>query len=177
MTQRTFLLGAALLLAGCPKSTTAGPTGSGPVPPPTATPPPTVAVATATATATAPTTTATTTATATVDPSTAPWLGEWRSNSCGKRRYTRLLTLTADGQFSAQDRVSPCPPKVACVWSGIIDYSGSWRLEGNTMTLTHDPAKSSGPKTIPLLTTLTWSAGDKAPSEASDAGRCLYARP
>src|SRR5687767_8198684 len=80
--------------------------------------------------------TAPTTAAPTAAPGAADPAGSWSSASCGKRTYVRELTLAGDGTFSARDLVSPCPPNAKCVWSGIVDRSGKWKLDGSKVLLT-----------------------------------------
>lgn len=83
--------------------------------------------------------------------------GTWRSDACGARKYRRVLKLEAGGAFEATDLVSPCPPQVACVWSGIVDRKGKWKLEGAAVRLTvegEDPKAGS-----PLATPLGWAGG------------------
>ncbi|MCK6570521.1 hypothetical protein L6V77_05335, partial [Myxococcota bacterium] len=38
-----------------------------------------------------------------------------------------MLTLSADGTWQGQDRVSPCPPDATCMWSGIVEHRGTWQ--------------------------------------------------
>jgi hypothetical protein len=54
-------------------------------------------------------------------------VGTWTSTSCGERAWPRVLTLASDGTWQGQDRVSPCPPGVTCMWSGIVEHRGTWQ--------------------------------------------------
>lgn len=54
-------------------------------------------------------------------------VGTWTSASCGDRTWARVLTLSADGAWQGQDRVSPCPPGTTCMWSGIVEHRGTWQ--------------------------------------------------
>lgn len=54
-------------------------------------------------------------------------VGTWTSASCGERAWARVLTLSADGTWQGQDRVSPCPPDATCMWSGIVEHRGTWQ--------------------------------------------------
>ncbi|WP_437970309.1 hypothetical protein WMF04_13870 [Sorangium sp. So ce260] len=143
-------------------------------PPATATPVPT----TQAPTAQEPTTQATTTA-----PTAAPGpggddalLGTWRSAACGPRKYERVLSFAKGGGFTAEDRVSPCPPKAACIWSGIIQRKGAFKRSGDTLSLSVADA-STGPGGQPFPTTLTVDAATGAPAEAGEGGKtCVYKR-
>ncbi len=86
--------------------------------------------------------------------------GSWSSASCGKRTYVRELTLTGDGTFSARDLVSPCPPNAKCVWSGIVDRSGKWKLDGAKVLLTVEKGTEA-------------KAGEALPSELAFEGGVL----
>ncbi len=107
-------------------------------------------------------------------PSAAPMslAGAWVSDSCGERKYPRHLTFQEGGTFSSRDLVSPCPPGAACVWSGIVDRSGSFKLEGTRVTLAvegPDPAQGA-----PLATSL--ELGPDSLVEPSSGQPCAYRR-
>jgi len=147
-------------LAGCPAAdspdrpmpTTDAPHATATAAPATAT------AAPATATAPGPSTTA------------ARWVGSWESPNCGERKYVRWLTLKSDGKVIGQDRVSPCPPKVACVWSGIVAWKGEYVVAGDNLRLTVSSDAGGAAKTITLPTELRWDATSSAPAE----GDCTY---
>ncbi len=128
----------------------------------------TVPVATAASTATP---IATTTAAAV---EAERWHGSWASDGCGERSYRRAITLTANGKVTGEDRVSPCPPTVACVWSGIVRWSGSWSLDGERIAL--ELATGAGPPSggITLPRELSWDAAAQAPVEMHGDLRCPY---
>jgi len=48
---------------------------------------------------------------------------------CGERAFVREIDLQPGTRFTARDLVSPCPPGVRCVWSGIVTRTGVaiWR--------------------------------------------------
>jgi hypothetical protein len=112
--------------------------------------------------------------------SSAPsrWLGGWDSPPCGERKYVRRITLAGDGAFVAEERVSPCPERVPCYWSGIIDWSGTWRPEGDQtvrLRATKAPSqKMSSPPALPDR--LEWSQALGAFEEVLPTGRCPYGR-
>jgi hypothetical protein len=95
-------------------------------------------------------------------------VGTWTSGSCGSRKYPRVITLAEGGTFTAEDRISPCPKGVQCVWSGIVVWKGTWSPSGDAITL-GESGSSAGPKGEPHPTRLDWKG---APSE----GGCVYAR-
>ena len=64
------------------------------------------------------------------------FVATWTSPECGERTYERRITLNPDFTFVGEDLVSPCPPDVACIWSGIVTWSGSWAVEGPALQLT-----------------------------------------
>ena len=110
-------------------------------------------------------------------PEAPRWIGRWRSARCGERAYERWLELGTDGTFTADDRVSPCPPKVACVWSGIVHRTGSYQVSANDRQLAlQEASASTGPKLAPLPTELTWDSAASAPVESSGGARCVYER-
>jgi hypothetical protein len=57
-------------------------------------------------------------------------VGDWVSASCGDRTYERRISFfgaPSDRRtFEGQDRVSPCPEGVQCIWSGIVNFNGRW---------------------------------------------------
>jgi hypothetical protein len=69
-------------------------------------------------------------------------VGRWENSSCGDRQFLRRINFTDDGKFVAVDEVAPCPPKVVCVWSGIVHWRGSWKLEERLIRLTLEPIQN-----------------------------------
>lgn len=63
------------------------------------------------------------------------FLGDWTAAACGGRGYARNLRFEEDGTYAGVDLVSPCPPDVACMWSGLVGYSGVWVQEGPKLHL------------------------------------------
>jgi len=180
---RTFILPLAALLAPLAACTVNGPREpapepSSPVEPPeplsTAAPgtPTPQASATATATTQAPATTA---RTATTAPGEEALFGTWSSAACGPRKYERRLSLAKDGSFVAEDRVSPCPPNVVCVWSGIVQRKGAFKRADRTLLLSVSEG-SQGPGAHPFPTTLTIDPSTGALAETGEGGApCPYA--
>lgn len=110
------------------------------------------------------------------EPAAAPAVaGKWTSPSCGPRTYERRLSLEADGSFIAEDRVSPCPPGVACVWAGIVWRRGSYTVANGSIQLTAATSTSGPGKPFPL--TLAIDPQTSAPVEVvSEGERCVYSR-
>lgn len=173
--------------AGCdtPKPAVSTPSSGSTAGSPTTTMPPTATPSTTPTTS--PTTTASTTPTAA--PTTTPtgaagqesqWVGSWTSASCGDRKYVRQISLMPDKTFRAEDRVSPCPPKVTCVWSGIVVWSGTWALNDKGALLTKTTSGKGGPGATALPEgplQLVWDKAASAPAEQTAAGAaCSYAR-
>ncbi|AUX31042.1 MULTISPECIES: hypothetical protein [Sorangium] len=145
---------------------------------PTAQEPTAQAPATAAPTAQEPTAQAQPTAAPTAGPGPGddPLLGTWRSAACGSRKYERVLSFAKGGSFTAEDRVSPCPPKAACIWSGIIQRQGAFKRAGNSLSLSVAEA-SKGPGGQPFPTALALDAATGAPVETGDGGKpCPYQR-
>lgn len=111
-------------------------------------------------------------ASASAPPATSGPEGAWSSPSCDARKYERQLTLSADGTFASQDLVSPCPPNVACVWSGIVVRKGTWKLVGSALTLSTTDQQKQG---APLATQLRFEAGVLSEFAGSPKG-CPYSR-
>jgi hypothetical protein len=144
-----------------------------PLPATTAVTPPVAAtpstVPTVAATATAPT----------GIPSTGPaagaagLAGTWESASCGARTYPRRITFAEPASFTAEDLVSPCPKGTTCVWSGIINRSGTYKVAKDLVTLSvsktgNGPAKTQFPESLTL-------DASRAPVEAGSDGKpCAY---
>jgi hypothetical protein len=109
-------------------------------------------------------------------PGDAALSGTWKSASCGARKYERLITFGKEGSFSAEDRVSPCPPKVTCVWSGIVSRKGAFKRSGDTISLTIS-GEGKGPGAQPFPTTLSIDGATNAPAEPGAGGQaCVYQR-
>ncbi|HTN91002.1 MAG TPA: hypothetical protein VL242_45330 [Sorangium sp.] len=132
-------------------------------------------------TASAPTQAPTGSASTTPAPTTTPGpgeealLGTWRSAACAPRKYERVLSFAKGGSFAAEDRVSPCPPRVACIWSGIIHRKGGFKRSGDAVSLSVAEA-SQGPGGQPFPTTLTLDASGAPAETGADGKPCPYQR-
>jgi hypothetical protein len=113
---------------------------------------------------------------ATAAPAEGVIIGAWSSPSCGDRTYPREITFDEAGGFHAADLVSPCPPNVACVWSGIVHYSGKYSVSGATITLVIEEGKDQK-MGKPLPSSLSIAAANGAPTEKDANGAaCVYKR-
>lgn len=101
--------------------------------------------------------------------------GAWVSPKCGDRTYERRITFEKDGAFTAEDRVSPCPPGARCIWSGIVNRAGRYELRGDSVAL--EPAKGDASAAgKPLPASLGFDREKGAPFETAPEERCLYER-
>lgn len=107
-------------------------------------------------------------------PVPAGLLGAWVSPSCSGRTYARKIQFDKAGSFDAQDLVSPCPPKVQCIWSGIVNNRGTFTVEGTTVRLAI--TQPGGPKGQPLPPTLALDPKTSAPMETQDGAKCVYTK-
>ena len=71
-------------------------------------------------------------------------VGTWYSESCGERTYGRELVFVEGGSYVRLDLVSPCPPGTLCIWSGIVHFTGGWRIEGDVVRLIEEVQVGSG---------------------------------
>ncbi|MDJ0763282.1 MAG: hypothetical protein QNJ97_09865 [Myxococcota bacterium] len=62
-------------------------------------------------------------------------IGVWENASCGDRKFNRQITFLTNGRFAAIDQVAPCPPDETCVWSGIIEWHGTWKINGRLILI------------------------------------------
>lgn len=84
------------------------------------------------------------------EPTVESLIGTWTAAACGARKYTRQLTLQADGRFAAIDYVAPCPRGQICKWSGIVRRSGTWQARNlAVIELSVDTGKSRLAEPIP----------------------------
>jgi hypothetical protein len=177
-----------LTLPHCVEGTTSSATATGPTATvattptaPISPPPSTTAVTPPVATApTTPTTVPTVPATApTTIPTTGPaagatsLIGTWESASCGARTYARRITFADATAFTAEDLVSPCPKGTQCIWSGIINRSGTYKTEKDVITLTVSKA-SNGPAKTQFPPSLTLDASRTPVEAGSDGKPCAY---
>ncbi len=97
--------------------------------------------------------------------------GTYESPHCGDRKYLREVTLNADQSFTATDFVSPCPPNVSCVWSGLDQRKGRYTVAGSRVELSVEAA-SRGVAEFPA----SFMLSENAIVETSDAGSCVYSK-
>ena len=108
-----------------------------------------------------------------VSPGFSP-VGRWENASCGERKFLRRINFADDGKFAAVDEVAPCPPKVVCVWSGIVHWRGSWALDDRLIRLSIEPIAGKKPPEAPPETFVVLS--EEPPSIGEQAGEltCPY---
>lgn len=105
-----------------------------------------------------------------------PWVGAWQSGPCGARKYPRWITIDAGGVLRGQERISPCPPNVACVWSGIIPWQGAWKKADGGIAITVTSELTNDKMMKPLPERLTWDAAASVLVEAGSDPPCRYER-
>lgn len=73
--------------------------------------------------------------------------GDWTSKTCPGRTYPRNLYINEEGEYAGLDLVSPCPKNVACMWSGLIGFAGTWRQDGDRLVFREigAPSKQGSP--------------------------------
>ena len=102
-------------------------------------------------------------------------MGSWESASCGARSYKRETTFAADNTVEGRDLVSPCPKGATCVWSGIVEWKGTYTNNGNKLGLS--VKVQGGPKgKINLPAELMWDESQSAVVEKSGEATCVYQR-
>ena len=99
--------------------------------------------------------------------------GTWESSACGDRAYPRHITFADASRFTAEDLVSPCPKGTACIWSGILNFEGTYRVEKDAITLKVEKA-SAGPKKVQFPTRLTLDPSGAPVEAGSDGKACQY---
>ncbi|MFI6645527.1 hypothetical protein [Streptomyces sp. NPDC050504] len=105
-----------------------------------------------------------------------PWelAGAWGSPAGGERTHPREIHFDASGSYRVDDLVSPCPPRVVCIWSGITHAEGTYRIEGDTVLLTY---AEGGTVTGPLPQELRFRPEDRTLTEQlPSGGRTVYTR-
>lgn len=79
-------------------------------------------------------------------PAAAGW---YRDAACGDRSFAREIEL-GDGTYQGRDLVSPCPMGATCMWSGIVEFKGTWTRDGDALVLTETSAvPQAGPAARP----------------------------
>lgn len=61
--------------------------------------------------------------------------------------------FNADGTFTKTDLIAPCPPGLACVWSGIVTNGGTWSVSFDEIALSYVNANSQAGATTPASLT------------------------
>lgn len=105
-----------------------------------------------------------------VAPAAAAVPGRYDGPACGKREYVRQIDLRVDGSYEIQDLVAPCPPDVACMWSGILTFTGTWVETAQGIGVTEAPG-AQGPEGQPRAAAYTRTAGGLVDGEG-----CAYAK-
>lgn len=93
-------------------------------------------------------------------------VGTWSSPKCEKRTYERIVSFDEKGGFVAEDRVSPCPKDVRCVWSGIAISKGTFNVDKGKVNLTVTEQGKGGQ---PLPASFSWDTALKE-------GSCAYTK-
>ncbi|MDG4864462.1 hypothetical protein P8605_40585, partial [Streptomyces sp. T-3] len=96
--------------------------------------------------------------------------GTWVSPAAGERGYPREVDFDASGTFRVRDLVSPCPPKVQCVWSGIHHAQGTYAMEGDAVRLTYSSGR------IDAMPDQLRYEEPKLVEDLPDGGRAEYTR-
>lgn len=101
--------------------------------------------------------------------------GAWVSPSCGARTYTRRIDLAIDETFQSTDLVSPCPPNVVCVWSGVVNRKGTFVVGKGTIELTVKDDGGGAGMGQPLPRSLGLDPNTHTPFETDSNGKaCPY---
>jgi hypothetical protein len=103
--------------------------------------------------------------------------GTWLSGRCSDRKYRRELILSSDNSFTATDYVSPCPPGKTCVWSGIVNRSGTWSMQ-NLSFVELSPTSPEQRQGVPLARHLHYEGSSDSLLEATPGSvpDCVYHR-
>jgi len=96
--------------------------------------------------------------------------GSWTSSACGERAWTRTLAFDAQGRFTGQDLVSPCPEGATCIWSGVVERAGSWTSVQGRVQLVLDQ-----PGSMPIAEPMAAWVEPRGEQLQDDLG-CLYTR-
>lgn len=95
----------------------------------------------------------------------------WSSPSCGERTYERRLWLNPSFTYNTEERVSPCPPDVTCIWSGVVYTQGTWAEAEGLITFTET---QGDPKAAPRPAALRWTEDRSGLLEMQGDTGCLY---
>lgn len=96
-------------------------------------------------------------------------IGTWNSPTCGDRAYSRQITFRAGGAFTATDWVAPCPADAICVWSGIVNFHGTWSYSSGRVELTVEQNQLN--QGFPFPEGMDFVSG-----ELSERPECVYTR-
>jgi len=113
------------------------------------------------------------------EPEPVPYAGTWQNGSCGTRKYLRRITFHEDGRFEAADLVAPCPPNAKCVWSGVVNWQGTFTLEDDRFSLditTQVPERPDSPVAIPESFVVLSTDPYVLAEESSEGMTCPYTR-
>ncbi|MCP4920327.1 MAG: hypothetical protein GY913_25785 [Proteobacteria bacterium] len=108
-----------------------------------------------------------------VEPDSHPVAASWRGEACGARAYPRELTFLPDFRYQGRDLVSPCPEGATCVWSGIVQFEGTWKDDGPFLTLTETSTDGAG-QGSPRPTVLRRAQSGHLTEEQSEGVICGY---
>lgn len=61
------------------------------------------------------------------------FVGDWTSTGCEGRSYARNIRFESENTWAAIDLVSPCPTGTTCSWSGLVTFSGIWKIQGQEL--------------------------------------------
>ncbi|NOY26106.1 MAG: hypothetical protein GXP62_09560 [Oligoflexia bacterium] len=100
-------------------------------------------------------------------------VGIWQSKSCDERTWLRAIQLDADGTWAGRDLISPCPAGASCIWSGVVEHTGTWLSLAQpghiSLSLTSStPAMAPGSLPAPTTLEITDAGG------VVDDGGCAY---
>jgi hypothetical protein len=104
-------------------------------------------------------------------------VGKWSSPACGTRTYERRITLDPGGTFVAEDRVSPCPPGVVCVWAGIVWTRGTYSVTGGAVEMVQLSVDAGRPpRGQPFPAALLVEGPGTLVEAPTEGERCVYTR-
>lgn len=96
----------------------------------------------------------------------------------GKGSYQVNFQFNADGTFSKEDLVAPCPAGATCFWSGIVTNSGKWTVGAtNTVKLTYlSPSNQAGATTPASLDVWKDNCGTVSLVQATTSPKIWFTR-
>ena len=102
-------------------------------------------------------------------------IGTWVSSACDTRTYRREIRFARDGKVDTKDLISPCAPRVQCIWSGIVDHHGTYTVDAGAITMDLE-LPADGPGAGPFPTSLEIEKSTSAPVETTAGARCVYTK-